>query len=329
MNIGPPQPIDIGPLPPKTYQNFGGDPGIQPAISGNYTGAPGSFSSNVAGQQQPGQGYGVPGQSIGAPPPGPLHPAASLPISSSNLQPVGPPLSVPHAPTSSSGPSLSIPQVSQTIGMSSSSQPMYMQQGQQMNAPSGSQSMGMPPPVSMSRPPMSEMKPYSSQAANMPPAPQAMSRHPGPQVPPVTGAQPPTVYGMPPGGTSAGMPPISGQPHHSMSAAPPGAYTTPSGPPSPGTQMPSMPGPPSFPGPRSVTPGAGGGTAMTGQAQQPRRLDPDQMPSPVSDHFLYHYSVRNNAFSVVRDNQNMWQTINSYHEVVHSLKRIFSHHIII
>ena len=48
---------------------------------------------------------------------------------------------------------------------------------------------------------------------------------------------------------------------------------------------------------------------------------------------LIECSVQNQASPVVRDNQNLWRTINSYHEVVRAdnqlLKRIFSPHIII
>ena len=35
-------------------------------------------------------------------------------------------------------------------------------------------------------------------------------------------------------------------------------------------------------------------------------------------------SVRNKAFPVIRDNQNLWRTINSYHEVVRSDNQLFS-----
>ena len=160
-------------------------------------------------------------------------------------------------------------------------------------------SMHAPPPTSMHGPPPS-MPPSSMHG---PPQP---SMHAPP--PSMAGMPPPSMHGPPPPSSMAGMPPPpptmnrgtptsmhGGMPPHPGQAMPPppggfpgqagpGGHMQPGVPPSPGPHgqgyggFPA--GAPGYTGVQSPRPMAG--QAPMSQPQQPRKLDPDQMPSPVS-----------------------------------------------
>ncbi|XP_059468717.1 protein transport protein Sec24C isoform X2 [Neocloeon triangulifer] len=218
-----------------------------------------------------------------------------------------PPLTNQMAGLSLSGP----PTQQHAMAPQMGQQPPWSPQGppQQMGPPPP----GAQPPPHVSQPPQPGMPPRPGMPPQQPyvngsSAPPQMPPHGGMQpppghyqppqgsMPPMPGAQPPSMGGMPPPGGM--MPPKMGQPP----MGPPGAHmASPSGPmPPPGQQMQPPPGAgmagpqgyqqgqmpprPGFPPQPQMDPYGRPmpqQPAYQQQPQQSKRLDPDQMPSPI------------------------------------------------
>ncbi|CAH1404108.1 unnamed protein product [Nezara viridula] len=165
--------------------------------------------------------------------------------------------------------------------------------------PGGPQHPSMYPPGSqqMGRPPMPQLNQLAGQMSTMningQPMPPMSQQHPGEypggglQGPPSMGYAPPgqlsrypAVNGGPPSQTMNGLPDTSGPGRPPQSRYPPmpesGGGQTTAYLPSPQQGYPPQPGFPSQP-----QPGYPGGIGQQQYAQQQRRLDPDQMPSPM------------------------------------------------
>ncbi|XP_046354960.1 protein transport protein Sec24C-like [Haliotis rufescens] len=306
MMRGPPPPNSMGGGPPNS---MGGGPPISMG---------GGPPNSMAGPPQPSSmGGGPPPHSMGGPPMGQGPPTsqfnsmkiadqrAPAPVMGGNMGPGGFP-----PPGGMRGP---VPQQNLGAPPMSSHQPPTMG-SQQTNF--GAPSMA-PTQTNYGAPPSSMGPPQTNFGA--PPSmgpPTSVGAPPQPGMPPMGGqgfpptSAPPTSFGQSPVSMGGGMPPGPGtQPGFSHQPGP-GGFPPPGppGPPGPPTSqysgyvgpqmgqgMPPQPGgqpggqfqggggPPAGPqgfGQQQFQYGAGGQRPQA-QPQQPRRLDPDQMPSPI------------------------------------------------
>ncbi|XP_067008422.2 protein transport protein Sec24C [Anabrus simplex] len=303
----PPQPGGMqgppGSMPPQPG-GMQGPPGSMPPQPGGMHGPPGSMPP------QPGGMHGPPGSM--PPQPGGMHgPPGSMPPQPGGMQ--APPGSMPPPPSSmSSQQGGSMPPQPGSLPPQSGGMPPQPgslpppQRNSMPQQPSGfpPQHGSMPPQPGGMHPQHGSMPPMPG---SMPPPHSGMPPQPG-GMPPQHGSMPPQHGGMPPqpGGMPqhSGMPPQPGsmpprsgsmtqppQPGGPMMSQPPGGM-----PPQPGggPQYPSMgqmppdmySGNSGFSGPQQPVgpggyPSSGPQTHPGMQPQQPRRLDPDQMPSPI------------------------------------------------
>ncbi|XP_064620101.1 protein transport protein Sec24C-like isoform X2 [Lineus longissimus] len=308
MNIsgGPPRPGQTvgapNSMPPQQGMGQRMPPSSMagPPGSGGMMGPP---KQGMPGQRPPGPrpgppGMGMPPSSMAGMPPNSM---GSMPPNSMRGMPPSSMSSMP--PTSGNMPSsIGMPPASGSMPPTSGGMPPQMGG---MQPPMG----GMQPPMGGSQPPMGGM-----QRGGQPP----LSRPPGPGMPPMSGSMPPG-QGMPPTSqynqnaapimygqqgqpgvlptTPTGMPPMQNQGQPPLPGQPPmpgqGQPPMPGQgqPPMPGQGQPPMPGqgqPPMpgqgqapMPGPGGQYPQFSNQARPAQQPQQPRRLDPDQMPSPI------------------------------------------------
>ncbi|CAH1795236.1 unnamed protein product [Owenia fusiformis] len=278
--MGAPPSSQPGPYGPPTSM---GPPSSQPGQFSPPTSQPGQFGAPPT--SQPGQ-FGAPPTSqpgqFGAPPtsqPGQF----GAPPTSQPGQFGAPPTSQPGqfgAPPTSQPGQFGAPPTSQPgqFGAPPTSQPG------QFGAPPTSQpgQFGAPPtsqPGQFGAPPTSQPGQFGAPPSSQPGAPPPMGppgSQPGqfggpPAMPPGQGMPPPQGQGMPP------PPGPQGQSNQMRGAPPPpnsmGNYTG-APPQAPGYQQ-------QAPGGFPQQPGFGQAPASSGPSQQPRRLDPDQMPSPI------------------------------------------------
>jgi len=253
---------------------------------------PGMFAPVVNGtapQRPPAPGMMNNPPHSNAGPPGMRPPNPNMPPVSGQMGPpqsgYGPPSSVP----SSMSQGRSLPPTSGQPGFPATSLPQQPpHSGFQGHIPhsSSNQPGPVPPgPQTMHPPQIGQMPPQPGQ---MPPRPGQMPPQPG-QMPPMSGQMPPQPGQMPP--MPGQMPPQPGQMPPMQGQMPPQPGQMP---PMPG-QMPPQPGQmPPQPGQMPPQPGSTGGSfpgsSSYGQQpmsqpmqppQQQRRLDPDQMPSPI------------------------------------------------
>ncbi|XP_078660547.1 protein transport protein Sec24C-like isoform X4 [Branchiostoma floridae x Branchiostoma belcheri] len=270
---GPPS---LGPPGAKPSQGGYGAPPSQKGPSGGYGQGGGDMQN---GFSHGGQAYGGPPQqqqySRGPPPPGPpqqYQPGPpGPPMSNVQTGPPGPPMSGVQSgsPMSSvqSGPPMSRPPPSSQMQMVNQMQTMSLSQ-QRTGPPAPG--MGAPPPSSM--PPSS----YGPPGSSAPPS--SMSMGPPSSMPPQMGPPGPGMY------SSAGYAPPASQPGMVGMQKQSTDKNKPNYSGAPGFQGGYGP-PPTSQGGYGQPPGPGGMGGYQGQpvAQPPqqRRLDPDQIPSPI------------------------------------------------